>query len=448
MCTSGSCGYACDGSHLDCDGAASDGCEVDPSTDIDNCGACGMVCSWAPPNSTAACTSGTCGYTCTGTYLDCDGSSSNGCEADTANDPYHCGSCDRCPTHANATASCTGGSCSYTCISGTVDCGGTCVSLSNDADNCGACGNVCGAGPNPGCGAGLCYYTLATGLTWPWGIATDGSYVYWTNEQGASGGPTGSVEKVAIDGTGLALLASGQLQPEDIVVRGGALYWVNNEDPDGSVMKVATDGTGLTTLVSGQSNPNSLATDGTYVFWTNDTGLERMLTDGSGVLGIATGPYAQGVVTDGVHVYCSLWDRLDEMAIDGSAHTTVYTPTYPHRVTAIALEGSYVDWIDRNLTGSSADSAVKRQVALPGGVPATFASTLSAPLAIATDGTYVYWGDNLDGTIQRIRTDGTGLVTLASGMHPRSIAIDATRIYWTDDAAGTVGGGSVRFTLR
>jgi hypothetical protein len=48
-------GLTCDGSTLDCNGDATDGCEVHPRADPKNCGACGKDCLGG------ACTDGTCG---------------------------------------------------------------------------------------------------------------------------------------------------------------------------------------------------------------------------------------------------------------------------------------------------------------------------------------------------------------------------------------------------
>ncbi|MBK6532721.1 MAG: hypothetical protein IPF99_24940 [Deltaproteobacteria bacterium] len=44
---------------------------------------------------------------CTAPFADCNGSASDGCEANTQSDPAHCGACNTaCPTRANATATC------------------------------------------------------------------------------------------------------------------------------------------------------------------------------------------------------------------------------------------------------------------------------------------------------------------------------------------------------
>ena len=68
---------------------------------------------------------------------------------------------------AASTAACGGGAATIeskggadagpTCGEGTVDCGGTCVSTSNDPKNCGACGTTCKDGEvcsSGACGAG------------------------------------------------------------------------------------------------------------------------------------------------------------------------------------------------------------------------------------------------------------------------------------------------------
>ena len=43
---------------------------------------------------------------------------------------------------------------SYDCPTGLVKCGGQCVSITSDEENCGACGNACGSGMV--CSHGVC----------------------------------------------------------------------------------------------------------------------------------------------------------------------------------------------------------------------------------------------------------------------------------------------------
>jgi hypothetical protein len=66
----------CDGADNDCDGVVDNG--FDLTSDPNNCGACGVVCSAA--NATGFCQAGTCSYTCKDGYADADKKASDGCE--------------------------------------------------------------------------------------------------------------------------------------------------------------------------------------------------------------------------------------------------------------------------------------------------------------------------------------------------------------------------------
>jgi hypothetical protein len=166
ICTNGVCGIgACGGTYKDCNGASGDGCETNSANDVNNCGACGTKCA-TPANATAACTSGTCGIgACGGTYKDCNGASGDGCETNSANDVNNCGACGtKCAAVANGTAACSTGTCGVgSCTAGFKDCkngaaDGCETNVSNDKNNCGACGKVCPAVANgsPSCSAGTC----------------------------------------------------------------------------------------------------------------------------------------------------------------------------------------------------------------------------------------------------------------------------------------------------
>ncbi len=127
----GSCGHVCTGGKI-CDGfqcwcppSLSDcnGICVDIFSDNRNCGPCGHVCPTGTTCSNAACVaaSGTGGTSSTG------GRSSTG------------GS----PTGGRAT-----GGTAPVCAIGETLCGSTCAYLFSDANNCGACGNVCPSAPH------------------------------------------------------------------------------------------------------------------------------------------------------------------------------------------------------------------------------------------------------------------------------------------------------------
>jgi hypothetical protein len=189
--------------------APDDGCETNLNTSVRNCGSCGRSC-----NSTRvlglSCNGGRCDSSCQLGYANCnqpDAGSDDGCELDVRTRNSQCGSCANSCTAQNgmkcgvrdapdgtcgcdndaqcrtgATGTCTsagvcacliGGTCrpGEVCVSGSCNCGtsGTlrcgstetccqtpagCFNLSNNRDNCGACGRACP--PAFRCSSGQC----------------------------------------------------------------------------------------------------------------------------------------------------------------------------------------------------------------------------------------------------------------------------------------------------
>jgi hypothetical protein len=127
VCNASMCGIACNTGFGDCDGDVSTGCERNLASDLANCGACANRCPTIA-NGAATCSGGTCGASCTSGFGDCDGDLGNGCESNFANDPAHCGSCaNACSTIANATATCTASVCGFVCNPGFTLMAGRCV---------------------------------------------------------------------------------------------------------------------------------------------------------------------------------------------------------------------------------------------------------------------------------------------------------------------------------
>lgn len=93
VCQSGQCLFACAAGFANCNGIASDGCEVELSANPNHCGACGVTCSTSnwPQVGSYECSQSQCGIdTCNTGYADCDLNKTNGCEKNLNTNPSAC----------------------------------------------------------------------------------------------------------------------------------------------------------------------------------------------------------------------------------------------------------------------------------------------------------------------------------------------------------------------
>jgi hypothetical protein len=104
--------------------------------DTQNCGGCGVVCS--SNHVTPLCSNGVCSGACATGYADCNhNKQTDGCEVATTTDVNNCGACG---VVCGAGQYCSSGNC---CNSGQTWCGSACVNELTDSANCGACGVTC-----------------------------------------------------------------------------------------------------------------------------------------------------------------------------------------------------------------------------------------------------------------------------------------------------------------
>ncbi len=110
---------------------------VNTTSDKNNCGACGQVCSGG------FCKDGLC-WACEPGFTQCG----DKC-IDTTSDRANCGACGKVCADRSI---CYNGAC-VKCSKGATRCGNECTDLSWDANNCGACGVGCSTGI---CSGGVC----------------------------------------------------------------------------------------------------------------------------------------------------------------------------------------------------------------------------------------------------------------------------------------------------
>ncbi len=171
-CTNGACGIAsCKAGYANCNNQAGDGCEIFTDGDANNCGACGNVCNLA--HAMSGCVAGKCVITgCLAGFSNCNNLDGDGCEAATSSDVNNCGNCGmKCNGIPNGTPSCVNSGCVPVCSAGFRDCNGIYAdgceaNLNTDVANCGGCGRAC-SGANVAaktCAGGLCTSTCAAGF--------------------------------------------------------------------------------------------------------------------------------------------------------------------------------------------------------------------------------------------------------------------------------------------
>jgi hypothetical protein len=98
-CNLGLCVGLCGAGQSNCSGS----CRT-LATDTAHCGACGNVCP-TRANATTTCAGGACGFTCVAGFRDCNGNATDGCEVNLQSDVANCGSCGNvCGTACSAGA--------------------------------------------------------------------------------------------------------------------------------------------------------------------------------------------------------------------------------------------------------------------------------------------------------------------------------------------------------
>ncbi len=424
QCTVGTCtpGYA------DCNMNPADGCEVNTNTDPNNCSGCGLKC--VLPNAAPACVGGACAIgSCNPGYADCNMVPTDGCEVNTSTDPNNCGTCG---FQCTGGETCVSGKC--VCGGGTTFCGTSCVNLQTDSNNCGACGQVC-AGTS--CNAGYCVpVVLASGaqVSAPYDIATDGGYVFWTNY--ANPGTVGSVSG---SGGGYLAIATNVSFPQDIAAHAGMVYFtLENAGAQPKLMSVTNLGAALAVLAVGPMGPgqfpNGIAFDqvgGNTLYWEAYGGGSYTIyqytvstANNVSVRGPISNTNIAGLAAENGDFFFTepLFFRAVQYPQNFAFDTSM---TRPGRMFAT---GGYVYYLDRGTGGNGSVRRAKDDVSAMN----TIASSLSSPAYVTSDGVNVYWTDTTDGAIYRAPVTGGTPFALVKQAGLQALTVDASYVYFVN----------------
>lgn len=266
----------------------------------------------------------------------------------------------------------------------------------------------------------------------PFGIATDGTNVYWANRGGE-----GAIMKVPVGGGTPTTLASSQMVPQGIAVDHSDVYWANLD----AVWKIPIEGgepfkLADTSLLRDDFGDFAVAIDTTRVYWHAITSIVAVEMAGGTptILADNQDPAPHGVAIDDTAVYWAAdFQGIMKTPLDGalSGNSTVEIASESLYVTSLAVDDQNVYWV---ANGSLDAKRSKIQKASKnGGSVVTLASEQDGgSRAIAADETTVYW--TTDHAIMSVPIDGGPVATLAPSEYtPRDIAVDDKNIYWTSD---------------
>lgn len=374
---------ACFQGYGDCNGMASDGCEIDLQHDPANCGTCGHACTGG-----TACKDGLCVTACPAPLTYCAGTQA------CVNLATNAQNCNACGAACPAGNYCNNGTCApIPCPAGLVRCGGACVDTTSDPLNCGSCNHVCKAANEvntlatfPGdqavvscvssacqqcptgllavgndcvdpqrtrnhCGAatakctlsevcvgGTCAplsnYTLVAGVS-VGDIQTDGQYVFYPDLS------AGTINRIPVTGGSPTVLASGAALAAGQGIAIDALYVYYYDGTTGKLSRVAKAGGTPQPVVA--SSYDEIQVDGQNVYFTSGKAVYSVPKAG----GTAT------MVFDGSSFKKVHWLRQNTSSV---FVMTIYSP------------GPFIDFTEYLKTIPKAGGAVQSAVVASAGV--------------------------------------------------------------------------------
>jgi len=226
------------------------------------------------------------------------------------------------------------------------------------------------------------------------GLPTSTRRIYWTNL--ALG--TNTIGRANLNGqnVNLSFIDNGRSSaPFGMAVDGRYIYWANNQSHN--ISRADVNGQNVNdSFITGASYPEWVAVDSRYIYWTNagTSTIGRADLDGQNVIQnfINTAGGAFGVAVDGSHIY---WanvtgrETIGRADLDGqnvNQDFIVFTPE-GLGLYGLAVDSNYLYWVD--IGGHIGRAELDGQ-----NVNLAFISGCQQPRGVAVDRSHVYWAND------------------------------------------------------
>ncbi len=322
-------------------------------------------------------------------------------------------------------------------------------------------------------------HQLIGGLDQPQVVLVQAGQVY-TSEVASAG----AVLSVPLAGGTVSTLSPSQPFPMGLAIDATNLYVWNSgtfsggsalNNGDGTVVQLALAGGATTTLATGMTVAfnapylNAVTHDASRVYWVtggpSTTGAINVAPIGGGSAAqvlYGNQAFPEAVVTDGTTLYWGNWGTYDAQgnynndgailkAPNAGGSSPVTLASGLSAPAALAVDGTNVYWTNIGKLSAGGlpapGTGSVMQVAIAGGTPKTLASNQSVPLGIAVSGSTVTWAEfvlSAPGAIESAPVGGGAVTTLVANVtDPFGLAVSAGSVYWTDNVPTGVGSGAL-----
>jgi hypothetical protein len=257
--------------------------------------------------------------------------------------------------------------------------------------------------------------TLATGNHLR-GMMLDGEHVYFFQSWQGSG----SIDRVPKEGGESERLASA-LQPSALAIRGGDLFWSDDAVviTEGGIHRLALDGTGTNVMATGLMQPASLAVAGDHLYFRSsgsgcafgssrpvdclDPGIQRLPIAGGAVEALSTNLSRGDFVINGSGIYflATSPPRIVLASLDGNERDLTGNLVLQGGITndgSLRTDGSALYW---------ADGEKVLRMPFETEEVALLVGDLDGAYDVAIRGSWAYVAESGGGRILRVATDGS-----------------------------------------